>query len=743
MTETGTTEDHGNDNLPRYSYKERISLAPVMTSKKDRDNTSKSNADLQYDVHVRLETHSSLATTNAQDDSGSGASSTMAASPFPDDIVELLQKYRALSVNIQVRNLATQSFPTSPFQSLELEEEAQEQAQENNDIINNNLVPLTSPLTGSSGVSVSVRFLRPVLPVNVSYTDTETDAVEQQEQSFLDLLRELVAKRFILAPLATIEKQRLHRYRNTGTGTDTISSSPSTSTTSSHHGVVEMTTILPMEGSPLAAEGLKAFMARSPSSSWSPCGKDFGIFSIADATAWSNLLLGVNVGVDPPNPQYHTLASRSRGLWMTLQSSPSCHASTRVTDDDDDNNNETDACTFQVSRGLHYSVNVPVGVGGVQGHTKQKKQKNNRSIVPLTLSLADLLPGNNKRVRTCPLADATTIDTVRIEDASTSGNTNPITFQPACRSIDDDDKSSNGNGSIRSLIHSLSLLNSETDISLPCLTMTMNNDHHDQVKVASAWTTTRTPTLTPFWHVGLHVLRPNGVANSGTLRSTIRNDHTFCGAEISFRQTIPAVLVPRWQSLEMMLVQSSTLAGRLIPWTELTNRDIVWQTDGTVEMQFRHELSPESSLFVSLDYHAAFLSFENIPGDANRGIELPPIQVSFVSTTCSSSSVQKTNGTGTSMHTGRGSAQLYSQSVLLLTPLPDMSMPFNVLSLTCTLFAFIIGSLINVLVRRGTEHVKYQLDPSSKPKSKLNKLKQKAEKVKARFWKKRTEPDTT
>jgi hypothetical protein len=86
---------------------------------------------------------------------------------------------------------------------------------------------------------------------------------------------------------------------------------------------------------------------------------------------------------------------------------------------------------------------------------------------------------------------------------------------------------------------------------------------------------------------------------------------------------------------------------------------------------------------------------------------------------------------------------LYSQSVLLLMPLPDMSMPFNVLSLSCTLFAFIAGSLINVLVRRGTEHVKYQLDPSSKPKSKLDKLKAKVRRAKERLWKKRTEPDNS
>jgi hypothetical protein len=83
-----------------------------------------------YDVHVRLETHSSLVTTNAQDGSTSGDVSITAASPFPDDIVELLQIYRALSVNIQVRNMATQSFPTSPFQLLELDLEEDQQEDE-------------------------------------------------------------------------------------------------------------------------------------------------------------------------------------------------------------------------------------------------------------------------------------------------------------------------------------------------------------------------------------------------------------------------------------------------------------------------------------------------------------------------------------------------------------------------------------------------------------------------------------
>jgi hypothetical protein len=61
-----------------------------------------------------------------------------------------------------------------------------------------------------------------------------------------------------------------------------------------------------------------------------------------------------------------------------------------------------------------------------------------------------------------------------------------------------------------------------------------------------------------------------------------------------------------------------------------------------------------------------------------------------------------------------------------MAPVPDLSMPFNVLSLTCTLYAFIIGSLINLVLRKASERVKYTLHPDLKPKSKLQLLKERA-----------------
>ena len=62
-----------------------------------------------------------------------------------------------------------------------------------------------------------------------------------------------------------------------------------------------------------------------------------------------------------------------------------------------------------------------------------------------------------------------------------------------------------------------------------------------------------------------------------------------------------------------------------------------------------------------------------------------------------------------------------------MPPVPDMSMPFNVISLACTLYAFIIGSLVNFLVRKGSQSVT-DAYKGRKPRNKLSKLKQKLKK---------------
>ena len=119
-------------------------------------------------------------------------------------------------------------------------------------------------------------------------------------------------------------------------------------------------------------------------------------------------------------------------------------------------------------------------------------------------------------------------------------------------------------------------------------------------------------------------------------------------------------------------------------------------------------LTSASAFKYGFDYDPRFLSIETFPGDPNRGFELPPVRV-VVEPLC---------------NTATGSFALFSESLLFLSPLPDASMPFNVLSLSCTLFAFVIGSILNLLVRRASEKIKFTLNPELQPKSKIQQIKE-------------------
>merc|ERR1711879_1088359 len=44
--------------------------------------------------------------------------------------------------------------------------------------------------------------------------------------------------------------------------------------------------------------------------------------------------------------------------------------------------------------------------------------------------------------------------------------------------------------------------------------------------------------------------------------------------------------------------------------------------------------------------------------------------------------------------------RLYTEGLLVLLPTPDFSMPYNVITLTCTMFAIVFTTTINVLTRR-------------------------------------------
>lgn len=202
---------------------------------------------------------------------------------------------------------------------------------------------------------------------------------------------------------------------------------------------------------------------------------------------------------------------------------------------------------------------------------------------------------------------------------------------------------------------------------------------------------------TPRCSIHSRILRDHGQANTGSLELYLENQcEDSCNVRVE--QELPLFLSPRWRSLRILA------GGHAVSLGDLDH--IAFHDDGSSKITLH---TNATTLRLILDYDPVFLSIDSFPGDANRGFELPSAKALFQ---C------------------RPNAVLYTDTQLLLAPLPDMSMPFNVISLTCTFYAFIVGSILNLAIKKASKHVKDQLDPeNAEPDSVLGKIRAKVVKI--------------
>jgi phosphatidylinositol glycan class T len=87
-----------------------------------------------------------------------------------------------------------------------------------------------------------------------------------------------------------------------------------------------------------------------------------------------------------------------------------------------------------------------------------------------------------------------------------------------------------------------------------------------------------------------------------------------------------------------------------------------------------------------MDVTKAFLRYTGHQPDAQRGWDLPPAIFTLSETIKDSA------------HLAHG--RVYTCNLLVDLATPDFSMPYNVIIFTCSLIAFIFGSIFNVLTRK-------------------------------------------
>lgn len=124
---------------------------------------------------------------------------------------------------------------------------------------------------------------------------------------------------------------------------------------------------------------------------------------------------------------------------------------------------------------------------------------------------------------------------------------------------------------------------------------------------------------------------------------------------------------------------------------------------GTIEF---HIVLPSLSTFsFSVQFEKAFLHWTEHPSDANRGFDIGSSVVTLILPSDNSSFFNGFEWSpvlfpSASERNYSLNLRIYTENLLVNLPTPDFSMPYNVITLTGTVFALFFGSIFTVLIRR-------------------------------------------
>ncbi|KAM0331243.1 hypothetical protein ACHAQA_002913 [Verticillium albo-atrum] len=116
------------------------------------------------------------------------------------------------------------------------------------------------------------------------------------------------------------------------------------------------------------------------------------------------------------------------------------------------------------------------------------------------------------------------------------------------------------------------------------------------------------------------------------------------------------------------------------------------------QLELRMRIPPASTVFLTYEFEKTILRYTEYPPDANRGFDVAAAVITTISPRVQS---------------------VRTTTMLLNLPVPDFSMPYNVIIFTSTAIALAFGGLYNILVRRL---VAADEAPSPLARAKLGKL---------------------
>ncbi|XP_020575014.1 GPI transamidase component PIG-T isoform X2 [Phalaenopsis equestris] len=226
-------------------------------------------------------------------------------------------------------------------------------------------------------------------------------------------------------------------------------------------------------------------------------------------------------------------------------------------------------------------------------------------------------------------------------------------------------------------------------------------------KIPLVWSCSRAP-----FHVNRFLMGSGNERGSVaiTIRSANLHEHFLrasdsCGVDAVIFQVVPWYVKVYYHTLHIFVDGKAQIISDVVRKMKISPSEDKLSS-GSMELMLKFPCNMDSAT-LTLDFDKGFLHIDEYPPDANQGFDIPSALVSFPDFRCGRSyqldELMHYQSTLLSKFQEGNPVQTYTEVLLVPLTTPDFSMPYNVITFTCTVLALYFGSMLNVLRRRVGE----------------------------------------
>uniref|UniRef100_K3WZ64 GPI transamidase component n=1 Tax=Globisporangium ultimum (strain ATCC 200006 / CBS 805.95 / DAOM BR144) TaxID=431595 RepID=K3WZ64_GLOUD len=187
----------------------------------------------------------------------------------------------------------------------------------------------------------------------------------------------------------------------------------------------------------------------------------------------------------------------------------------------------------------------------------------------------------------------------------------------------------------------------------------------------------------------------------GGIAVRLENNHPVCAMRVTYHDIVPWYLrlyFNTFQAKAFLSPGNAAESAELVRKFQFVPADLRGCPN---QLHLELVLPANSSLVFSIQLDKAFLRLSEHPPDANRGFDVPSGIATFtpIAENVDYDHQAVCATLGEDMHAF--TRTLFTEPLLVPLPTPDFSMPYNVITMTSTVVAFFVGSMLNTLLRKA------------------------------------------